>query len=61
MLPKLKQIVHVGTGVFESATVDAIITLFVDNEEETLVMKYNSDKSIKQQIRTDISNLEDPF
>ena len=61
MLPKLKQITHLGTGVFESATVDAIITLFIDNEDETSIMKYKSDQTIKLQNKSDISYIKNPF
>ena len=61
MIPKLKKILHVGSGIFESATVDAIITVFNNNQDETMVMSYNSNKQIELQNQTSISNLEKPF
>ncbi len=61
MIPKLKKILHVGSGIFESATVDAIITVFNNNQDETVVMSYNSNKQIELQNQTSISNLEKPF
>ena len=61
MLPKLKKILHVGSGIFESATVDAIITIFIDNTDETEVMKYDFDKRVKLQNKTSIANLEKPY
>lgn len=61
MMPKLKKILHVGSGVFESATVDAIITVFVNNQEDTMVMSYNENKQIEFQNQASISNLKKPF
>lgn len=61
MLLKLKKILHVGSGIFESATVDAIITVFIDNTDETEVMKYDFDKRVKLQNKTSIANLEKPY
>jgi len=47
LMPRLAQILHAGNGVFESATVDAIITLFVKHTDYLTVQKYDLNQNIK--------------
>lgn len=61
MIPYMKKILHVGSGIFESATVDAIISLFINNNNELTVMNFNSNQEIIIQNRTKINQIENPF
>lgn len=46
MIPRLKTILHTGNKTFESATVDAIITLFLDKSNEISAYRFDKDKNI---------------
>ena len=47
LVPRLTKILHAGNGVFESATVDAIITIFEENSKDIIVERYNNKKEIE--------------
>ena len=46
MIPRMKTILHTGNKTFESAMVDAIITLFVNNSNSISAYKFDSNKDI---------------
>ena len=46
MIPRLSTILHTGNKTFESATVDAIITLFLDKSNAISAYRFGKDKSI---------------
>ena len=46
MIPRLSTILHTGNKTFESATVDAIITLFLDKSNAISAYRFRKDKSI---------------
>ena len=46
MIPRLAIILHTGNKTFESATVDAIITLFLDKSNEIRAYRFDKDKNI---------------
>ena len=46
MIPRMSKIVHTGNKTFESAMVDAIITLFVDRTENISCYKFVGNKDI---------------
>lgn len=47
LVSRLTKILHAGNGVFESATVDAIITLFEKKSKDIIIEKYNKKKEIE--------------
>ena len=46
MIPRMKKILHTGNKTFESALVDAIITLFVNQSNHISAYKFDSNKNI---------------
>lgn len=46
MIPRLNKIVHTGNKTFESATVDAIITLFLNKSNSISAYKFGSSKEV---------------
>ena len=46
MIPRMKTILHTGNKTFESAMVDAIITLFVRNSDKISAYKFDGNKNI---------------
>lgn len=42
--PRMKTILHTGNKTFESAMVDAIITLFVRNSDKISAYKFDGNK-----------------
>lgn len=61
MRSRLYSIAHAGAKVFESATVDAIITLFVDNSKHLSTYVFKSNSEICHINTEDISNLPKPY
>ena len=54
MIPRLHKILHTGNKTFDSATVDAIITLFIDNS--TSISAYRFDRGTILHMNTANSN-----
>ena len=46
MIPRMKTILHTGNKTFESAMVDAIITLFVRSSDKISAYKFDGNKNI---------------
>lgn len=61
MRQRLYKITKAGNKVFESATVDAIITLFIKNSRQTYTACFSDNKTIESITHEDISNIEKPF
>lgn len=61
MCNRLAKIIRAGNKVFESATVDAIITLFVPKNDKLQTAKFINKSTIKIIASEDISNLTKPF
>ncbi len=61
MCNRLAKIIRAGNKVFESATVDAIITLFVPKSNKLQTAKFISKSNIKIIASEDISSLTKPF
>ena len=61
MTKRLKSIVHSGSKVFESATVDAIISLFVRESQNITAYIFNSNKEIEQRGSVRGPNLQNPY
>ena len=61
MKNQLKSIVHAGSKVFDSATVDAIITIFIPSSDSIEGFVFNSDKKIEKRGTISTCVLEDPY
>lgn len=61
MIPRMNTIVHAGSKVFESATVDAIITIFIDKSNEIHAYKFNTDKQIEKKNSILSSAISKPY
>ena len=61
MCNRLAKIIKAGNRVFESATVDAIITLFIPKSDKLQTAKFINKSDIKIIASEDISNLTKPF
>lgn len=61
MILKLDRIVHAGSKVFESATVDAIITLFIQNSCSITAFVYNSEKKLIERNKVCSKDVKSPY
>ena len=58
---QMKSILRAGNKVFENATVDAIISLFVAKSNIMRTLKFNEQKQVEQITQIDKSLLEEPY
>lgn len=61
MCGHLSRIVHAGSEVFETATVDAIISLFVQQSETLTAYVFNQNKEIEQRGSIIASEIGNPY
>lgn len=64
MIERMSAITRAGSKVFENATVDAIITLFVDKSDKLSVNEFESEQNVVKITNKgvhSIKNLQDPF
>ena len=61
MMPKMIQITHCGNTIFEGATVDAIISLFVLESHVLSARKYDKEKKIRKVIDVAKSIIKEPY
>ena len=61
MIPKMNKIIHVGSKIFESATVDAIISLFVDKSCMLDTYIYDSKKQIIHKNTINKITIKSPY
>lgn len=61
MLSRLRTIVHAGSNVFDNATVDAIITLFVPSSDTITASIFNKERKIEQRGRVKSASIENPY
>lgn len=61
MTAKLNTIVHAGSKIFESATVDAIITKFIPKSLKITAYTYNANKQLVERNSVDNSTLKQPY
>ena len=58
---QLQSILRAGSKVFENATVDAIITLFVSKSESIRTLKFNEQKQVENITQIEKSLLVEPY
>ena len=58
---QLQSILRAGSKVFENATVDAIITLFVSKSESMRTLKFNEQKQVENITQIEKSLLVEPY
>lgn len=58
---QLQSILRAGSKVFENATVDAIITLFVSKSESMRTLKFNEQKQVEKITQIEKSLLVEPY
>ena len=58
---QLQSILRAGSKVFENATVDAIITLFVSKSESMSTLKFNEQKQVEKITQIEKSLLVEPY
>ena len=58
---QLQSILRAGSKVFDNATVDAIISLFISKSEKIKTLRYNINKQIEIISEVDNSKLVDPY
>ncbi len=61
MCQRLSHIVHAGNDVFETATVDAIITLFTQSSKEINAYVFNRNKDIEKRGSIKTSEIMSPY
>jgi hypothetical protein len=61
MIPRLNKIVHAGSKVFDSATVDAIITLFIDSSSLMHAFVYDSSKQLNLMNSIQNNRIKAPY
>ncbi len=61
MTKRLSKIVHAGSDVFENATVDAIITLFIESSSDVIAYVFNSNKYFEQRGHAIWKAIESPY
>ena len=58
---KLSKIVHAGSDVFDSATVDAIISLFITSSQSISAFVFNRERKVESRGSMISSELKDPY
>ena len=61
MIPRMSKILHTGNKTFESAMVDAIITLFIDKAETISAYKFDEDRNIVHMNSVPSSSIPKPY
>lgn len=61
MIPRMKTILHTGNKTFESAMVDAIITLFVRNSDKISAYKFDGNKNITLMNSVPSNSIPKPY
>ncbi|MDR0926955.1 MAG: Eco57I restriction-modification methylase domain-containing protein [Ignavibacteria bacterium] len=61
MIPKMNKIARVGSNVFENVRVDGIISLFVQNSENLITLKFGNTKEIKTIATTNKNEIDKPY
>ena len=61
MIPRMKTILHTGNKTFESAMVDAIITLFVRSSDKISAYKFDGDKNIIHMNSVPSNSISKPY
>lgn len=58
---KLSRLVHCGSGVFENVTVDALVTLCVNNAHDARFYKYGQSKEVCEVFACSLGALKEPY
>ena len=61
MIPRMSKILHTGNKTFESAMVDAIITLFVSKAETISAYKFDGDRNVVHMNSVPSSSIPKPY
>ena len=61
LIPRMYKILHVGSKIFDSVRVDAIISLFTKKSDVLIALKYGMDKIIKEMNSIKKKELQSPY